>query len=272
MRVLRLLSLLFVLALGGVACADESNTADDADEEVSTDATSDTADTDPTTDDSSEASTTPATDADDGSEARDLSDEELALVDLLMDEMRSDAGELDGAATEEEEVYVRCAAEGIVAELGVERLAELGVSAEAIEAGESTWGDDDFTLEDAGGTLEEARIMADLTYGCGFLDLMSTAFGEMSPDESECLTAAVDSDEFRDAFAQSIFSGDDSTLDELMDQAMGECFTPSDFLPPTTDGSGGLLGEDPDPDDDPEIDGFGDDSPADTAPDTNPTD
>lgn len=240
MRALRLFVVLALAFAGAVACSSDDSDGAGESEDVSTEATNAEA-----TDDTEGSDDTPATDDTEGSDGTevsgdteppeapdddgDLGGDDQALVDALVSQMQ----EPEEPATpmgEEFDEYMLCAAEGMVSGLGADRLAELGVTVESIEDGSSTFvGSEDFTLEEVGGTRDEAELLADITFDCGFLELMTASFAEQSPESGDCFTEAFDSAEFREAFVESIYSGDDTAMDEVYETVAMSCFDPAEL-------------------------------------------
>lgn len=124
---------------------------------------------------------------DDGGGA--LSDEERALADLIVLEMMAD-GEPDDPFRVE--ASARCFAEGLVAELGIVRLAELGIEAQDVGDPNAA-----FNLM----TPAEVETTADIALGCpAFRDALvnEMAADGISTESADCLVGElVESGVFR---------------------------------------------------------------------------
>lgn len=148
-----------------------------------------------------------------------------ALADAILADMMADEEEGD----EFDEADMRCFAEGIVADLGVARLNDLGVTTEDV-------GDPEVAFRAM--TDAEMERMADIGLRCidyeaGFIEAM-TADG-MSRESAECLTERMaESDFFRVSFITSMRGEDfseeqDAELMPMFLDAAGDCLTDEEF-------------------------------------------
>lgn len=172
MRRLTVLLVVSALTLALAACGDDDSAGTGTDDTETTEATGETEATEATGE-------TEATEATEATEETDDEGSDAAFVDAITAAVLADQ---PGAGAPLGETEARCMAEGIVDELGVEGLLELGLSVEAIEQGE--------TLEDAALSEEQAGDIADATIGClDIAELMAAQFppGAVSDESLECL-------------------------------------------------------------------------------------
>ncbi len=142
----------------------------------------------------------------------DLSGGDQAISDAIFDQMMADT-DPDNPFGETES---RCFADGVVRDIGVADLAELGMTAESIEAGTEPA---DVDLSD-----EQVDIMTDLMLDC--VDFRSAFIDEftkegVSDESAECLADGFD-DDFIRALAKAELSGEDA--DPTEDPAQAEKF------------------------------------------------
>jgi hypothetical protein len=127
-------------------------------------------------------------------------------VDAIVLAMLADGGDSPFGEPE-----ARCLAEGLVREMGLERLASLGITAASVE------------------------LFVDLTLGCiDFRALLAEQFGGLSPDSASCLADGI-SDGFIRAATLAGITGDEFAMEdnpELVGELftlMAECLTPEEL-------------------------------------------
>jgi hypothetical protein len=156
-----------------------------------------------------------------GDDAAGLSPEEQALADAILADMQADTSDDEEFDPNE----MRCFAEGIVAELGVSRLFDLGVTAADAGDPEAAFRE----MSDA-----EMEHMADVGLGCidyatGFVEAMMA--DGMSRSGAECLTDRLEeADFFRASFITTMRGEDfspeqDSDLLAVFLSGAQECLT-----------------------------------------------
>jgi hypothetical protein len=146
---------------------------------------------------------------------------EQNVVDAIVLAMLADGGDSPFGEPE-----ARCLAEGLVREMGLERLASLGITAASVES------PDDF-LDTA--PQEDVELFVDLTLGCiDFRALLAEQFGGLSPDSASCLADGI-SDGFIRAATLAGITGDEFAMEdnpELVGELftlMAECLTPEEL-------------------------------------------
>ena len=154
-----------------------------------------------------------------------LSGEAQALADAIFADMKGDSGADEGF----DEADMHCFAEGIVAQLGVGRFADLGVTASSVGDPQDAFR----AMTDA-----EMELMADvglrcIDYEAGFIEAMTQ--DGVSQASAECLTTRMgDSEFFRVSFITSMrgeeFSADqDAELMQVFFEAAGDCLSDEEF-------------------------------------------
>lgn len=157
----------------------------------------------------------------------ELSEGEQAVVDAIVDAAMADADPDNPLSSDRE--AATCFAEGMVKDLGVERLAAIGFSAE-------TAGDPQAPFTE----MSEAELeqMADLALDCIDVDAALTeqmmAEG-LSRDSAECFAGELgDTDFFRDAFIAGMAGGEldaaaDPEIAAVMLEAAASCLSPDEL-------------------------------------------
>ena len=155
-----------------------------------------------------------------------LDDTEQAMADAIAVQMTEDG---DSIATDEE---AQCYGEGVVSEMGLDRLLELGLDQEAVESGT---GPDDVELSDDDVDALLDPMMECIDFGAIFVEgLTSGADGEVSEESAECMADGISDDTIRSA-AEAGLTGeefDTATDQELlrdMIDLMSECLSPEEF-------------------------------------------
>lgn len=142
----------------------------------------------------------------------DLSGDGQAVADAIFDQMMADTAPDDPFG----ETEARCFADGVVRDIGVADLAELGMTAESIAAGTEPA---DVDLSD-----QQVDVMTDLMLDCvDFRTVFVQEFANegISDESAECLADGFD-DDFLRALAKSELSGDG--VDPTDDPAQAEKF------------------------------------------------
>jgi hypothetical protein len=152
-----------------------------------------------------------------------LSAEDQALADAIAQSMMDDSGD-DSPFAEEDAV---CFGNGIVSEMGSDRLTEVGLSVEAVESGTDP---SDVDLSEGDIDSMVAVMTECIDFGAVF-----TAEFEASGVSSEsisCLTDGMDDDLVsamaRSAFTGADLSGDDETSNQIF-QLVLDCFSAEDM-------------------------------------------
>lgn len=160
-----------------------------------------------------------------GDDDASLSAEEQLVVDALVADMQADTTP-DEEFTEEQ---MRCLAESIVTETGVERLAEVGITADDVgdpEAAFRALSDDE--VNDIGG-----RALECIDYAQAFIDSMME--DGVSQESGDCLVERLqETDFFLAAFVAGMRGSDfdpgsDGEFLQALVTGAGECFTEAEF-------------------------------------------
>jgi len=142
----------------------------------------------------------------------DLSGDDQEVSDAIFDQMMADTSPDDPFG----ETEARCFADGVVRDIGTADLAELGMTAESINAGTEPA---DVDLSD-----DQVDIMTDLMLECvDFRTVFVDQFAEegISGESAECLADGFD-DDFLRALAKAELSGNGA--DPTEDPAQAEKF------------------------------------------------
>jgi hypothetical protein len=128
----------------------------------------------------------------------------------------------------------RCAGEGFVETLGVDRLEEAGITPEQLRDA------DNLTAVVPDVTTEEADALVDVIYDCidisgVFVAGFAESAGATLPDDTvECLAGNFENSErLREAFANSILTGEDPDFESdtsLITEILGDCMTIEELL------------------------------------------
>lgn len=161
-----------------------------------------------------------------GDDGPSLSDAEMAIADVMAAELLADPDPNNPFADEES---ARCFARGLVADLGITRLAEIGITAEGGEAVEAL------------GLLDDAEVdgLVDLALGCiDFETILAAEFaaGGISEASARCLVGELaETDFFRSAFRAGMIGdvaydpSDDPAFLAAMIGAASRCLTPDEM-------------------------------------------
>ncbi len=160
-----------------------------------------------------------------GDDGASRSAEEQAVVDALVVDMQSDT-------TPEEdftEDQMRCLAEGIVTEAGIERLAEVGITADEVGDPEAAFR----TLSDDEVNAIGGRALECIDYAQAFVDSMME--DGVSQESGDCLVESLqETDFFLAAFVAGMRGSDfdpgsDGEFLQAFVTGAGECFTEAEF-------------------------------------------
>jgi len=155
----------------------------------------------------------------------DLSESEAAVVDAIVAGMMDDP---DPGNPFSDPESGRCFAEGMIQDMGMARLAEVGITA------------DSESPEDAFALMTEAEVddLVDTAFECLDIDAMMIAeFADsgISEDSARCVVAELNkTDFFRASFAAGMTGADDNPADDpevmaAMLTAFTECLTPAEL-------------------------------------------
>ena len=161
-----------------------------------------------------------------GDGGSDLSDEEQALADAVAVQLTEDSD--DFASAEEAECY----GEGVVSEMGFERMVELGLDQAAVESGTSPE-DVELSDEDIDALLDP--MIECIDFAAVFSEsLTSGSDVQVSEDSADCIANGI-SDETIELAARSSLTGEEldadtnqEVLTEMFD-LMSDCLTPEEF-------------------------------------------
>jgi hypothetical protein len=160
-----------------------------------------------------------------GGDDSSLSDTEQALADAIALQLLDDD---DGLASVEE---AQCYGEGVVSEMGVERLIEVGLDEAAVESGTSP-ADVELSPEEVDALLEPMIDCIDFT-GV-FVDGLTSGSDGVSEDSADCIADGISDDTIRSA-AEAGITGEEfdpasnqQMMGEIID-LMTECLTPEEF-------------------------------------------
>jgi len=137
-----------------------------------------------------------------------LSAEEQAKADEIAAELTADTSAENPFAEEE---AAKCFSEGLVGEVGLERINELDTG-EGVETGFANM------------TAEEQGTVADLALGCiDFPAYMSEqlAGAGLTEDQASCVSEGLDDDLIKELFLAQISGADVTTNEDLMGVIMG---------------------------------------------------
>lgn len=152
-----------------------------------------------------------------------LDDTEQAMADAIAAQMLD-----DGDTTEAE---AQCVGEGVVDEMGMDRLIEVGLDRSAVESGT---GPDDVELSDEDIDSLLDPMLDCIDFAAVFTESMTSGDDAISEESADCIAAGISDDTIRSA-ARAGLTGDEfdpvddqDVLGEVFD-LMAECLTSEEF-------------------------------------------
>jgi hypothetical protein len=142
---------------------------------------------------------------DEASDSGSLSDQQVALADMIRDNLAVDDPAAPASLEQED---VDCAADSVAAAFSDERIAELGLDSAAAAAG----------LDTAALTAEERAAVTGALDGCIDFDQLivetATAGGEISEESVTCIADAVPEEFYQDVQIALALGSDTDQLDQ----------------------------------------------------------